>query len=183
MIISFCNQKGGVGKTTLSVLIALALTEVNRKVAIWDRDPQGSAKMSLEGTAVAIYPEKADITVIDARPKVSDEFRDSVKRSDKVVLVSSPYPVELLATKTTASEILKARGSKGKPIILFNRVRKGTAFGDQDLAAIAAQVGLCNYKSTISLREAYAQTHVVGWRALSAAQREEVFSAALEIVT
>ena len=26
-------------------------------------------------------------------------------------------------------------------------------------------------------------THVVGWRALSAAQREEVFSAALEIVT
>ena len=62
-------------------------------------------------------------------------------------------------------------------------MRRGTAFGDQDLAAIAKQVGLANYKSTISLREAYAQAHVVGWRALSAAQREEVFSAALEIVT
>ncbi len=183
MIISFCNQKGGVGKTTLSVLVALALTEVNRKVAIWDRDPQGTARTSLEGSAVVTYPESADITIIDTPPNLSDDFRDSVQRADRVVLVASPYPVDLWATKTTAEEIRKARGDKGKPAILFNRVRKGTAFGDQDLAAIASQVGLPNYKSTISLREAYAQTHVVGWRALSAAQREEVFSAALEIVT
>ena len=183
MIISFCNQKGGVGKTTLSVLVALALAEVNRKVAIWDRDPQGSARLSLEGSAVLLYPAKADIVIIDTPPNLSDEFRDSVKRADRVVLVASPYPVDLWATKTTAEQIAKSRSGKPAATILFNRVRRGTAFGDQDLAAIAKQVGLANYKSTISLREAYAQAHVVGWRALSAAQREEVFSAALEIVT
>jgi chromosome partitioning protein len=183
MIISFCNQKGGVGKTTLSVLVALALTEVNRKVAIWDRDPQGSARASLEGSAVVLWPEPADITIIDTPPTLSCEFNDAVKKADRVVLVASPYPVDLWATKTTADQIRKARGGDANAAILFNRVRRGTAFGDQDLTAIAGQIGLPGYKSTISLREAYAQTHVVGWRALSAPQREEVFSAALEIVT
>jgi chromosome partitioning protein len=184
MIISFCNQKGGVGKTTLSVLVALALTEVNRRVSIWDRDPQGSARTSLEGSAVAPWPEPADITIIDTPPTLSGEFDDAVRIADRVILVASPYPVDLWATKATAQQIKQVRGgAKGKATLLFNRVRRGTAFGDQDLGAIAKQVGLPCYKSTISLREAYAQTHVVGWKALSAQQREEVFSAALEIVT
>lgn len=183
MVITFCNQKGGVGKTTLSVLIALALSEAGRKVAIRDRDPQGSAGISLEDSEVLIYPAEADIVIIDTPPTISEAFRESIQQADKVILVASPYPVDLWASKTTAEEINRACGEQRKTRILFNRVRKRTMFGDQDLSEIAEKIGLPSCKNVISLRESYAQAHVAGWKALPAQQRDEIFTAALEIAT
>ncbi|PIU18341.1 MAG: hypothetical protein COT18_10740 [Elusimicrobia bacterium CG08_land_8_20_14_0_20_59_10] len=43
MNILLCNGKGGTGKTTLTVLLAHALAEAGKKVAVLDRDPQGTA--------------------------------------------------------------------------------------------------------------------------------------------
>ena len=183
MIITFCNQKGGVGKTTLTVLIALALAEVGRKVRVWDRDPQGSAKTSLDGSKVLLYPEEADITIIDTPPTLSQEFDSSVNEADRVILVASPYPVDLWATKTTAQKIAELRTGQKSTKILFNRVRKGTTFGEQNLDAVAVQIGLPALKNTISFRESFAQSHILGWKALPSKQREEVFAVALEIVT
>ena len=183
MVIGFCKQKGGVGKTTISVLIALALSEAGRKVAIRDRDGQGSARISLEDSKVVVYPEEADIVIIDTPPMISDAFRESISEADKVILVASPYPVDLWASKTTAEEINRICGEKQKGRILFNRVRKRTMFGDQNLTEIAARIGMPTCKNIISLRESYAQAHVAGWRALPPQHRDEIFSAAIEIVT
>ena len=47
MILSFCNVKGGVGKTTSAVSLAAAFAHSDLRVLLVDLDPQGSASRSL----------------------------------------------------------------------------------------------------------------------------------------
>ena len=46
-ILSVCNQKGGVGKTTVSVNLGIGLARKGQKVLLVDADPQGSMTASL----------------------------------------------------------------------------------------------------------------------------------------
>src|ERR1700679_1806634 len=53
--ICFCNQKGGVGKTTSTMLVADGLQRTGDEVLIIDTDPQGSAR-NWESGSNAAYP-------------------------------------------------------------------------------------------------------------------------------
>jgi chromosome partitioning protein len=52
--IAIANQKGGCGKTTTAVCLALCLKDMGQKVLVTDMDPQGSATQSL-------YPDRESI--------------------------------------------------------------------------------------------------------------------------
>lgn len=67
-IISIFNQKGGVGKTTSVVNLAVALSYLDKKVLVIDMDPQANAT-----TGLGIDKNKIDTSIYDLFYIVSDE--------------------------------------------------------------------------------------------------------------
>lgn len=186
MNITVCNGKGGVGKTTVSVLLALAYSNVGKRVFIQDIDPQGSAAKwvdALELHNVVTRPDpSADITITDTPPNPdSSRVRDVVRTCDRVLLVSSPSPADLWTTKATVETVLADKAAKKKARILFNRVQSRTILG-KNITNLAAQIGLPAMENCLGFRQGYQQATVEGWKALSPVAREEVLAVALEIL-
>ncbi len=75
-VISFINQKGGVGKTTTCVNMSSYLAEMGKKVLLIDMDPQGNATSS-----VGLNKEEKFKTVYDVL--IDDEPIENVIRPTK----------------------------------------------------------------------------------------------------
>ncbi|MBP7342453.1 MAG: ParA family protein [Smithellaceae bacterium] len=66
-IIAFCNQKGGVGKTTCALNIAVGLTLLRKKVLVIDFDPQAHLTYSL-GLDANTLPGAIDAVMTGEKP-------------------------------------------------------------------------------------------------------------------
>jgi chromosome partitioning protein len=143
-VITICQQKGGTGKTTLAVHLALAFIKYhNFKVAIIDTDPQGSLgkwyiirsekkilneslnfkTASLWGAQYEskILKKDHDVIIIDTPPKIESDARPSIEAADLVLIPMTPSHVDFWATEAIVEIAKKANK---KILIQINRANQ-----------------------------------------------------------
>jgi chromosome partitioning protein len=91
-IVSVCNQKGGVGKTTTTINLGAALAEQGRRVLLVDFDPQGALSVGLgKGD-----PRQLELTIHNLLLERNVEF-------DEVVLKTNVDGMDLLPSNIDLS--------------------------------------------------------------------------------
>lgn len=182
MIVAFLNQKGGVGKTTLAVHVAAALSARGSRVLLLDADTQGSAMdwaAAREGDPlfpVAGLPKKTihrelpglsegfQHVVIDGPPRVYDVARSAIMASDLVVIPIQPSPYDVWAAKEVVDLIGEASAFKPdlKTVFAVNRKIVNTAIGRDVADALAVYDAIPVLKSAVCQRIAFAESAAQG---------------------
>ena len=141
-VITIAQQKGGAGKTTLAIHLAVAWSQRGKRVAVVDIDPQGSltawhkirekkfgegytgitfAALSgwRVGSEVSRLRRNHDIIIIDSPPHTETEARTAIRNADFIIIPVQPSPTDLWATKGTL-ELAKAENIPVR--VVLNRV-------------------------------------------------------------
>lgn len=188
MIYTFCNQKGGSGKTTLTLLTAMALESIGQRVAIIDRDPQRTSTRAIENLAsrdltsieLASNAEGYDSVFIDTAPRLDKALGRSIAEADRVILTASPSPADLWSTQESREFVESHLNADAKCALLFNSVVRASKVS-RDLEQLAEAIGLPALKNYLSRRQAFQYAVLKGWDNLKPAERDEIKTITLEI--
>jgi chromosome partitioning protein len=103
MVISVINLKGGVGKTTIAINLAVSFAHQGKKVCIIDTDKEQLSAVKWSGQR---DDDKPTVTVITVGEKLIREVQTHAKNFDIVVLDGSPQLGELANNTLIASDIV-----------------------------------------------------------------------------
>lgn len=190
MRITFLNQKGGVGKTTLALLIASVLHKAGYDVAVDDQDPQATAQFFAAAFALPLLADQPNaeyiITDTPGHLRLEGQARDTIARliaaSDKLILVTEKSPAAIHSSMAMAQLITATKRANAKAYVLFNKVRVATLIGKQDARPIAKDFGLPPLKNELPLTSAYETAFVSGLSAVTGEHRTQLLNVALEIM-
>ena len=185
-IITVCNQKGGSGKTTLSMHLAGTLARRKNKVLVVDADPQGTATRwaasadddkpfpaSVVGLSAASekvhrevkkFVENYDFIIIDCPPAADSPVPQSALLIADLALVPIiPSPLDLWAS-VGIRKVIENVGHINETLkarLVVNQCQPKTNLAKEALEVLP-EFGIAVCKNYLRQRTAYRQSAVFG---------------------
>jgi chromosome partitioning protein len=175
--IAIQSQKGGTGKTTTALNLAVAAEQVGQTAVVIDLDPQASAagwKDTRPGdkpVVVSVAPARlglaleaardggADLALIDTAPHAESAALAAAKAADLILIPCRPGILDLRAIGTTADVVKIA----GKPaFVVLNAMPPGATRLLADARAAVAVHGLDVAPVVIEHRAAFGHALTAG---------------------
>lgn len=169
--IAVVNQKGGSGKTTLAVHLAVHATELGQTASILDLDAQKSASewwklrkklqdkdapavafgmnMKLARMIEAARTEDVDLALIDTPPAVNSTMLHAAETANLVLIPSRLNHLDLQALEETLVLLAKAKLAD-KCLVVANCVPEDDEDGLGRLADVAGEAGVAVSKTILA---------------------------------
>jgi len=188
MIVTVGNTKGGVGKSTMALQIALTRALAGRDVWLVDGDRQGTAQTAVAiraeaarepGLACAQYVDgptlrtqvqrqatKYDDVIIDAGGRDSTALRAALTLSDVLLVPVQPRSVDVWALADIAALVDEARavrdGLRALAFLNCADPAAGSSDNADTAAAMAEYPGLAYLDAPVRRRKAFANAMGMG---------------------
>ena len=194
MILALVGQKGGIGKSTTAIALAVAALERGLRVMLVDADPQGTVRTwadvaAEQGQAIPTVlsmgatmhkadqlPALArayDVTLIDTPARHGDVQRSALMTAHLAVLPCGPSATDAWALASTLEVVAEARALREQldAAVLITRKQGRTALGRAARETLATS-GLPVLSTELSLRVSYQEAIAAGRGPTSFAPRD-----------
>jgi chromosome partitioning protein len=196
-VIGLLSRKGGVGKTTLAVHLAVLAQQAGQRTLLVDLDPQGSAAAwwrareadtpalvetkpaELRGILDAAHADGVDLVVIDTRPSAEADVAHVATLADLVLIPTRPAIFDLRAILGTLDLV---KGAARRSLLVLNACPPARGAGEASIVTDARRAlvafGVPVAPVAITGRAAFVAAPVAG---LTAVETDPQGKAATEI--
>ena len=175
MIVSICNEKGGSGKSSIAINLAVYLGSIGEKVLLVDADPQQSVAVfnrlreeaglepAFDCAVSDLSPKKVDINeltekydciIVDTGGRDSSEMRNAIVLSDLIIVPTSPtsdIDIAVVEKMIHLFDEAKKFNTKSKALITLSRATPNTFLTKKIEISKSYLRGLLKGKERVSL--------------------------------